>query len=95
MRPCARLTVSLSVVFSGDMFPVFLTCPYSLWVCVYPCVQVPGAAIEEGNDAEQLSEAAMATAMAVIDFARVVEGAGMDQLKALTKVGHMQGDACG
>ncbi len=50
-----------------------------------PC-QVPGASVEEGNDAEQLSEAAMATAVAVIEFARVVEGAGLDQLKGIVKV---------
>jgi hypothetical protein len=42
--------------------------------------------VEEGNDAEQLSEAAMATAVAVIEFARVVEGAGLDQLKGIVKV---------
>ncbi len=42
---------------------------------------------EEEEDGEgQMSEAAMATAMAVVEFASVVEGAGLEQLKQLGKV---------
>jgi CubicO group peptidase (beta-lactamase class C family) len=40
---------------------------------------------DDDDDGEQMSEATMATAMAVVEIAGVVDGAGLEQLRALNK----------
>ena len=44
-------------------------------------IRPSGPAATEEDDAEQMSEATMATAMAVVEMAGVVDGAGLEQLK--------------